>query len=54
MKTPQDFLKFLQENDVHIALEMSKKEKIPYNDAFYNLYHEVIYPLMESLGERIN
>lgn len=51
---PDVFLKFLKDNDVAIALEMSKREGIPYDEAFHNLYHEVIYPLMDRLGERLN
>jgi hypothetical protein len=52
--TPTEFLKFLKENDVSIALEMSRKDSVSYDKAFYSLYHEVIYPLMDSLREKMN
>ena len=51
---PEIFLKFLQENSMKIALEMSRRESISYDEAFHNLYHEVIYPLMDRLGEKVN
>jgi hypothetical protein len=51
---PGKFLEFLKKNDIAIALRMSREENITYDKAFYNLYHEVIFPLMETLGERIN
>jgi hypothetical protein len=52
--TPSEFLKFLKENDISIALEMSRKDSVSYDKAFYSLYHEVIYPLMDSLREKMN
>jgi hypothetical protein len=51
---PKELLEFLKKNDMAIALRMSREENITYDKAFYNLYHEVIFPLMETLKEKIN
>ena len=52
--TPNEFLDFVKEHDISIALRMSREENITYDRAFYILYHEVIFPLMETLKEEVN
>jgi len=51
---PKELLEFLKKNDMAIALRMSREENITYDGAIYILYHEVIFPLMETLREGVN